>query len=153
MPITRLAAPQSVADLISDRAVRNAREDVRSRGWKSSGALQPYAQPGEVGISTTVKYLMFQNVGVSPYIMWWVKDRVVPLGCKQGDGPHLRSGRTVGTPGYVNIPHVGKRWRDQRWKYPGLKPKRFLESAIQRAIKDSHDDVRKELAAVIRGPR
>lgn len=149
--MTRIPVPQSISALIADRAVRSAREDVRSRGWKSSAALQPYAQPGEVGISTTVKHLMFQNVGVSPYIMWWVRDRVVPLGCKQGDGPHFRSGRSVGTPGYVNIPHVGKVWRDQRWKYPGLKPKRFMDTAISRAIRDSREDVRKEMAKVIRG--
>ena len=100
------------------------------RGWRTSGAIQPFPGEGQVGLRTTVKYLMFQNEGIRPFIMWWVEGRAMPLGCKQGDGPHIRTGKGAGQPGYVDIPHVGRTWRDQKWRHPGLKPKRFMQSSI-----------------------
>ena len=85
--------------------------------------------------------------------MWWVKNRTVPLACKQGDGPHFRFGNpdSVGKPGYVDIPHRGKVFRQQRWRHPGLQPKRFMERAITRAIKDSRMEIRKTVMSSLKG--
>ena len=139
--MTRISLPVEVNRVIARRAVQKARQDMWRRGWSSSGALQPFSDDGQVGISSTVKFLMIQNKGFSPFVMWWVKNRTLPLACKAGDGPHFRNGKNVGTPGYVDIPHKGKVWRQSRWSHPGLKPKRFLESAIQGAIKESRRDI------------
>jgi hypothetical protein len=149
--MTRIPAPSDLTQQIATLAAQKARENLRGRGWKSSGALQPYSGDGEVGISSTVNHLLIQNRGFSPFVMWWVKNRTIPLACKFGDGPHIRSGNTVGTPGYVNIPHRGRVWREQRWKHPGLKPKRFMESAITSAIKDSKPQIRRAIMASLRG--
>lgn len=149
--MTRIPAPEGIAAKIAERAVRAAREDVRSRGWKSSAAMQPYSGAGEVGITVTVKHLMFQDVGISPFIMWWVEGRKVPLSCKQGDGPHVRTGRDVGKPGYVNIPHQGRVWRNQKWRHPGIKPQRFMEKAISTAIRDSRNDIRSAIMDILKG--
>ncbi len=151
--MTRIAAPAGITALIADKAVQNARNDLEKRNWKSASALRPYSTEGKVGITSTVNYLLKQNSGFPEFVMWWVKNRVVPMGCPQGDGPHIRFGNpdSVGTPGYVDIPHRGKVWRQQRWKHPGLKPKRFMEKAISQAIKDSRREIRESVMTGLKG--
>ena len=151
--MTRVPLPLVVCETIAQKAARNARQDLAKRNWKSASALRPYSQDGKVGITSTVNYLLIQNRGFDPFVMWWVKNRVVPLGCPQGDGPHIRFGNpdSVGTAGYVDIPHKGKVWRSKRWQHPGLKPKRFMETAISRAVKDSRADIKKAVMASLRG--
>lgn len=151
--MTFVPVPADLTQKIADLATQHARQDLRGRGWKSSGALQPYGDTGGVGISSTVNHLLIQNSGFKPFIMWWVKNRTVPLACAQGDGPHVRFGnpKSVGTPGWVDIPHKGKVFRQQRWKHPGLQPKRFMESSITRAIKESNPDIRRTVMAMLKG--
>lgn len=151
----RIPAPVDLTQRIADRATQYARQDLRGRGWKSSGALQPYGDSGKVGITSTVNYLLIQNRGFDAFTMWWVKNRTVPLACKQGDGPHFRFGNpaSVGTPGYVDIPHKGRVFRQQRWRHPGLKPKRFMEKSITQALKDSRMDVQRTIMTALRGGR
>lgn len=143
--------PVSVTRSISQKATQYAREDVRGRGWKSSGALQSFPAEGAVGIRTTVKYLMYQERGISPFVMWWVNSHqgAIPLGCAQGDGPHFRRGGTAGTPGMVDIPHQGKKWRDQRWRHPGIAPQRFMQKAIVRAVKESRPEIQASLMRIL----
>jgi hypothetical protein len=151
--VTRIPAPADLTVTIADKAMQNARNNIIKRGWKSASALQPYSDTGAVGITSTVNYLLIQNSGFPEFVMWWVKNRTVPLGCPQGDGPHVRFGNpdAVGQPGYVDIPHKGRVWRQQRWKHPGLKPKRFMETAIKQAIKDSRTEIRKSVMMTLRG--
>lgn len=149
--MTRIPAPADVTQLIAQRAVQNARRDIVRRGWRSASALQPYADTGQVGITSTVNYLLIQNKGFSPFVMWWVKNRTLPLGCKQGDGPHFRNGKNVGTPGWVDIPHKGKVYRPVRWRHPGLPRKAFMESAITSAIRDSKSDIKASVLGALRG--
>lgn len=149
--MSRVPLPADLTQTIAERAMRNARRDLVKRGWKSASALQPIGAEGRVGISSTVNYLLKQNNGFPEFIMWWVKNRVVPLGCPVGDGPHFRNGAGVGTPGEVDIPHKGKVFRPIRWQHPGLKPKRFMETAITQAIKDSRADIKKTIIMSLRG--
>jgi hypothetical protein len=94
---------------------------------------------------------MYQNSGIRPFLMRWVEGRVVPMGCSQGDGPHFRRGGQAGKPGYVDIPHVGRKWRDQKWRHPGLKPKNFMQNAINKAISDENDAIRRDLMSALKG--
>lgn len=149
--MTRIPAPADLTQKIADRAVQTARQDLRGRGWKSSGALQPYGDTGKVRISSTVNYLLIQNRGFDSFVMWWVKNRTLPLACNQGDGPHFRNGAGVGTPGWVDIPHKGKVFRQVRWKHPGLKPKRFLEKSLTQALKDSRPDIQRSVMKALKG--
>ena len=146
-------APSELCATLSNLAVQRARQDVAGRGWRSSGALMPISGQGEVGIRSTMKHLLFQNSGVKSFLMYWAEGRTVPMGCKQGDGPHfvrVKPG-TVGTPGYVNIPHRGKVWRDQRWKYPGIKPKRFIEDALASTIRDNRHLIQVSILKAVAG--
>jgi hypothetical protein len=151
--MTRVAVPIALSELIARKAVQNARQDLVKRNWKSASAIHPYSQAGKVGITSTVNYLLIQNRGFKPFVMWWVKNRTVPLGCPQGDGPHFRFGNpaSVGEPGEVDIPHKGKVWRAKRWQHPGLTPKKFMETAISRAIKDSRKEIQKSVMDNLRG--
>jgi hypothetical protein len=147
----RIPLPASTAKRIADRAVQNARQNVASRGWKSANGLSPLSSEGRVGIQTSVRYLMYQESGIKPFVMFWVAGKTVPLGCKQGDGPHIRKGVAPGTPGWVNIPHKGRVWRDQRWRHPGLQPKNFMHDAIKSAIADERSNIRADIMAALHG--
>ena len=147
----RLGAPIELNRVIARRAVQKARENMRGRGWVSTGALQPYAGDGQVGIRSTMKHLIYQNRGFDPFIMWWVEGRTVPIKDKQTGQVRRIKGREPGKPGYVYIPGKGRVWRDQKWKHPGLKPKRFMEKAITDAIKESRRDIQGAAMSILRG--
>lgn len=145
--------PSDATDLISRKAISNVRSEIYRRGWKSASALRPTYGDGAVGIQSTVNYLLIQNRGFAPFVMWWVKNRTVPLGCKMGDGPHFRFGNpdAVGTAGYVDVPHKGRTFKPIRWRHPGLQPKRFMEKSIQKAIKDSKMEIRQSVMDALKG--
>lgn len=148
-------APMNICTMVSTRAAQLATERIKGYGWsnKSMTALTPYPNEGWVGIKTSVKYLMRQEQGVKPFLMWWVQDRTLPLACKQGDGPHFRRGSHVGEPGYVDIPHKGKVWREQRWKYPGIQPKNFMKDSILQAIREMRPQVQTQVMRSLKGGR
>jgi hypothetical protein len=145
--------PRQIALKISNDAVAHARNAMSGFGWseKSLQALQSMADDGKVGIRTTQKYLMFQERGIKPFLMTWVNGRTLPMGCKSGDGPHFRRGGHVGEPGYVDIPHVGKVWRDARWKHPGLQPKNFMRDGLQQAIQANQPLIRQWVRGLMKG--
>ena len=147
----RVRLPEETCRRISTVAVQNARTAVSKRGWKSANQLNEMSGPGLVGIRTSARYLMHQERGIKPFIMFWVKGRTLPLGCKQGDGPHIRKGVAPGTPGYVNIPHRGRVWRDQRWRHPGIAPQHFMQDAIVAAIHSEQPTIKKDVMAALRG--
>ncbi len=147
----RIGAPIEVNRVIARRAVQRARENMRTRQWVSTGALQPYADSGQVGITSTMAHLIYQNRGFEPFVMWWVEGRMVPIKDKVTGQTRRIKGREPGKPGYVYIPGRGKVWRDQKWKHPGLKPKRFLEASIQQAIKESRRDIQAAAMDILRG--
>jgi hypothetical protein len=151
--MARVPLPVAVSEKIARKAVTNARADLFRRGWKSASAMHPYSRPGRIGINSTVNHLLIQNSGFKPFVMWWVKNRTLPLGCAQGDGPHFRFGnpKSVGEPGYVDIPHKGKVWRQKRWQHPGLKPKRFMEGAISQAIRESKREIQETVMSSLKG--
>lgn len=134
----KVPIPRQLAQQISEQAVTNARNIMSGYGWseRSLEALQPMPGEGMVGIKTSLKYLMYQERGTQPFLMWWVDGKTIPMACAQGDGPHFRRGGHVGEPGYVDIPHVGKVWRAERWKHPGLKSRSFMRDGLAQAITD-----------------
>lgn len=153
--MTLVPAPNKICMQISTRAAQIATEKIKGYGWsnKSLTALSPFPDEGRVGIKTSVRYLMAQEQGVKPFLMWWVQDRTIPMSCKQGDGPHFRRGSRVGEAGYVDIPHKGRVWREQRWKYPGLQPKNFMKDSIKQAIKEMRPEVQSQIMLSLRGGR
>lgn len=153
--MSKVPAPSSVCLQISTRAAQICAEKFKGAGWsqKSIQAITPLAQEGRAGIRTTQKYLMYQEKGIRPFLMTWVQDRTLPMACKQGDGPHFRRGSHVGEPGFVDIPHVGRVWREQRWRHPGLQPKNFMRDSLQQAIQEFRPEIRKQMMDMIQGKK
>jgi len=151
--MAKVPAPARICSMISNRAAQLATEKIKGYGWsnKSIGALTAFPGEGQVGLKTSVKYLMNQEQGVKPFLMWWVQDRTVPMSCKGGDGPHFRRGSHVGESGYVNIPHRGEVWRDQKWRFPGLEPKNFMKDSIKEAIKEMRPQVQQQVMLALKG--
>ena len=110
----RIGAPVELNRVIARRAVQKARENMRQRSWISTGALQPLAEKGQVGITSTMKHLIYQNRGFDPFIMYWVAGRLVPIKDKVTGQTRKVRGKGPGTPGWVYIPGRGRIWRDQR---------------------------------------
>jgi hypothetical protein len=149
----KVPVPQHLAQKVSNDAVANARNAMKGYGWSDRAlqALQPMPGEGSVGIKTTLKYLMYQERGTKPYLMWWVNGRTIPLSCSQGDGPHFRRGGHVGEPGYVDIPHQGKVWRTERWKHPGVQARNFMRDGLSQAIEDNKPVIQQWVRGLITG--
>ena len=143
----KIPLPEHVSAKIAQRAADNGRVNLERRKWTSSGSLMPVSGDGIVGIRTTVKHLLYQSGGTKPYLMKTLEGRTINI-----DGRFVRV-KGVGQPGYVTLPGGVKIWRQQKWRHPGLQPKRFMEASIQRAIRTSRNDVRAEVMRVLRGDR
>lgn len=138
--------PNAIAKKISDRATQLARENVQKRGWKSANAINPYSEDGKVGLKTTVKYLMYQEKGTQPRIMHEVEGKIVPF--KDGG---FRTARGVGQPGWVTLPGGVRKWRDQKWRHPGIKEQNFMRDALEQAIKEFKPQVNQMMIQVLMG--
>lgn len=151
--MTLIPHPKAGCARTSALAAKRARESARSMGWgnKTIESLAPAQQEdGTCGVTSSLKYVWFQERGIKSFLMWWVQDRTVPLGCSQGDGPHFRRGSHVGEPGYVNIPHVGRVYREQRWRHPGIKPKHFMEQALHDAIEEDRPNLKGDIMHLLK---
>lgn len=142
--MTLLPLPESLTREISDNAMRMAQEGLRLRGWRSSGDIHSASEPGGVGLRVGVRYLMYQTAGTRPYLMKALEGRVINI-----DGNFVTV-RDVGKPGWVTLPGGVRKWRDQKWRHPGLRPQRFLEDAIVTAIRQAKPQIRAELMGAIR---
>lgn len=128
---------------MSETAVQRAREYGERRGWKGTRYLEPIVASGTVGIKVTRSYLMYQNYGTRPYLMTSLEGKFVPM--KTGG----RFAKGVGQPGWVTLPGGVKKFRQQKWRHPGIKPTYFLEEAIQYAIKKGKQDTQQWLMAIV----
>jgi len=128
---------------MSEMAVQRAREYGDRRGWRGTRYLEPVVAKGTVGIKVTRQYLLYQNYGTKPRVMYELEGKFVPM--KSGG----RVARGVGTPGWVTLPGGVRVFRQQRWRHPGIKPTHFLEEAINFAVKKGKQDLQDWLVAII----
>ena len=147
----RVGLPIQWTSQIAENAVKYAREDFKGRGWsgRSSGALQAFPREGTVGIRTTLDYVMFQNRGIKSFVMWSLEGKTIPI--SDSSGLHFVKVTGVGQPGFVTLPGGVKKWRDQKWRHPGLAPKRFMEDSIQKSISENMAYIQSELVKVLSG--
>lgn len=145
----RVPIPMSLSTKISNDAVRNARLEMRGYGWsdRSLQAIQAMPGVGQVGIKTTLKFLMYHERGTKPFLMFWVQGRTIPM-----NGGFRRGGH-VGEPGWVNIPGRGKVWRDKRWQHPGLQSRNFMQRGLEQAITDNREAIQRYARSLLGGPR
>lgn len=146
--MTLVPVPRDICEQISSRAVQFARENISQRNWSEDAAqsLSVMATEGQVGIQTTLKYIIHQDRGIRPFVMYWAEGRTIPM----GDGRFVRA-KGVGTPGWVTLPGGVRKWRDQRWRHPGLKPKNFMQDSLSRAIQEARPQLQQLLMSALRG--
>jgi hypothetical protein len=151
--MTRIAAPMSVCQQVSQRAVQLAREDIASRGWSNKSIEAITALPGEgtVGLKTAAKYLMYQERGIKPFVMYWVNGRTVGPMKGPGGTVSFRRGGHAGEPGWVTLPGGVRKWRDQRWRHPGLGGSHFMEDALRKAIAEARPSLKQVLMTALKG--
>lgn len=142
--MTLMPLPQPLCIKIASHAMQSAQKNLRDRNWTSSGNIHSAYGEGEVGLRTSLDYLMYQNTGIRPFVMRSLEGKVVPI-----DGRFVTA-KGVGQPGYVRLPGGVRKWRDQKWRHPGLQPKRFLEQAIAAAIRDAAPEVKEEVMAQLK---
>lgn len=147
-----IPVPLVVTQRISELAVRRAREGTQRRQWspRSRMSLVPAADVGRVGIRTTRKHLMYQELGIQPFLMTSLEGKTVPI-----NGKFFRV-RNVGRPGmgYQNRKydsHKGPIWREQRWRHPGIRPEGFMANAISQAILESRPTLQAQVMKALRG--
>lgn len=128
---------------MSELAVQRAREYGDRRGWKGTRYLEPLVKKGTVGIKVTRQYLLYQNYGTKPRVMYELEGKVVPM----KSGPRRAKG--VGQPGWVTLPGGVRVFRQQKWRHPGIKPTHFLEEAISFAIKKSKQETKNWLMSIV----
>lgn len=147
--MARSPAPVEITRPIAERAAQLARQNISDRGWsqRAANAIVPVARDGQVVLHVNLDYLLYQNRGINPFIMWWVEGRVVPI--HDSSGVHMVYGKEPGQPGWVTLPGGVRKWRDQKWRHPGLKPKYFLENALQQAIAEHQPDLPRRLLDLI----
>lgn len=136
---------------ISQRAAEIARADIVSRGWsqKSVDSILPDPKEGKVGLRSSERYMIAQDKGFEPFIMWWAEGRVIPI--HDQNGVHYVTGKNVGQPGLVFLPGGVTKYKQVRWQHPGLEPKNFLESAITQAIKENRPTIVTKLINLLKG--
>ena len=150
--MTKVALPISICQQISTRAVQFAREDIASRGWseKSIEAVTAFPGEGQVGLKTSVRYLIHQERGIKPFLMHWVSGRTVPLKGPNGTTSFRRGGH-VGEPGWVTLPGGVRKWRDARWRHPGLGGSHFMENALRKAIQEAQPQIKQMMMNALKG--
>lgn len=148
----KVPVPHEMCERISARAVQLARENIQQRDWSEDSvqSLSTKASEGQVGIQTSLKYLIHQDRGIRPFVMYWAEGRTIPLPDGQG-GIHFVRAKGVGTPGWVTLPGGVRKWREQRWRHPGLKPKNFMSNSLRRAIEESRPELQQLLMSALRG--
>jgi len=92
---------------------------------------------------------MYQDRGTRPRVMWELEGKTIPM--QDESGLHFVKAVGVGQPGYVTLPGGVKVWREQKWKHPGIKPKRFLENSITASITESHDLIQQSMMKILTG--
>lgn len=127
----RLSLPKQVTNPISQRAAQIARSNALARGWKSSSSFMPISGTGYIGIQTSVRYHMYQELGTKPFLMRSLEGKTVPI--KGPDGTHFVKVVGVGQPGWVTLPGGVKKWRDQKWRHPGIKATNIMGNAVNQA--------------------
>lgn len=158
--------PKRICDRIANTALIGCRSYAIQRGWKSADKLYAYSISGAAGIKTSAHYLIYQNNGIRPFIMWGLEGKVVPMKDNTGK-THYRKVIDVGEPGVVRIPgdpsipspttyksraaRPGLKYRVRKWEHPGINATHFIDKEIKSSIKNNRSIIKQLLKTIIGG--
>lgn len=136
-------APGYVTHPISERAVEIARRLAPKDTGKGARSLEAIFHPGEVGIRVPEEayYMMIQNRGFKPFIMWSLEGKTIPMRGASGQISFVRA-KDVGKRQITSRDEKGRIVSSKiRWRHPGLAPKNFLERGVDQAIREYMDNM------------
>lgn len=150
--MVKVKVPVSLARETAQRAQSHARNIMYKRGWSGSTAnsLSTVSADGMVGLSSPVKHIFYQERGIRSFLMSELEGKRIPI------GDRIVTAKDVGKPGFVRIPRKGGgpdivKWRNQKWRHPGIKPQNILKDSLSRAILEDTPHVRSEIARRLEG--
>lgn len=104
-----------------------------SRNWDMS-TVKCYVDGKEIKVDFGSKsYLKYVDQGTRPFLMHSLEGKIIPI------GGSFRKVSGVGMPGMTSFERNGvvvKRFKDQKWKHPGIASQNFVEAAFKAADKE-----------------
>lgn len=139
--------PASITQHIAESASRESKSFATSRGWSGAQAISPIWGQGVAGVQVQQTYLMYQERGTRPRIMRELEGKTIPI-----KGRFVRA-KGVGQPGWVTLPGGVKKWRDQKWRNPGIKPTNFMRNSLEVSVKASRSEIMDLMKGLLGAPR
>lgn len=150
--MVKVRVPAELCRRVSNRALQHAQTDMTRRGWSDTTirGVRTVDGDGIVGITSPDKHVFFQEKGIKSFLMKALEGKRVPI------GDRVLLVKDVGKPGFVHIPRPGGgpdivKWRDQKWKHPGLKPQNILKDSLSRAILEERAGINQEILRRLEG--
>lgn len=150
--MVKVKVPAELCRRVSTRAMNYAQTEMHRRGWSESTIRRLYIANGDgiVGIASPDKHIFYQERGIRSFLMHSLEGKKVPI------GDRILTVKDVGKPGFVHIPRPGGgpdivKWRNQKWKHPGIKPQNILKDSISRAILEERAGIQTEIQRRLEG--
>ena len=129
--------PSDITRKISERATAIARQLAPKKTGAGAAGLKPSSQEGEIGIHIPddVIYMLYQNQGIQPRIMKELAGKTIPIRNPNGSISFRRATEdNIGKKKITSRNEKGQIITSRiSWRYPGLKPKYFIEKSLQQA--------------------
>lgn len=129
--------PERITYQISRRAAEIAYDTAPKDTGSGAAKLQPINAEGMVGIRAP-DYMVVQNFGSKPRLMWELSGKVVPI--RLPSGQIIFRTATASNIGKTRIVSRDERGRivssKVNWRYPGLKGSHFIDNAIKQAFNE-----------------
>lgn len=142
----KISVSPEVSRVIAERAQVLVREYAVREGWSHPEALEAVWGEGFAGLRTTRHYLMFLEKGTQPYLMHSLEGRTIRF----PDGSFRRV-KGVGLPGFVTLPGGVRTWRYQKWRHPGIRPRKFMDQTIQQAVLENQGLIKGYILSALKG--
>lgn len=135
---------------VANTAVRTSREWAAERGWspRTVSSLKPFYETGRAGVASSLRYVFYQNQGTAPRLMTELEGKTIPIKDDNGKTRFVKV-KGVGKPGWVTLPGGVKVWKAEKWKHPGIKHSKFMQSSLKGAIEEARPAMRREVESML----
>lgn len=156
--MVKVKVPASLLRNMGRDARNSARSNLRGRNWSPStvNSIEERVSDGRIALTSPIRHVFYQEYGTKPFLMKSLEGKRVPI------GDRVVTAKDVGKPGFVHIPRPGGgpdivKWRDQKWRHPGIKPNNVLHDSLNQAygrhIGQVRTEVTRRLYNAVYGPR
>ena len=136
------SVPPEILTKLSQRACEIARGKAPRKTGKGASLLKPMEGKLGITIPAEVYYMFFQEVGISPFVMYGLvqnKDpNTIPIRGPNGELTFRKaSSKTIGKHRITSRDAKGRIiTSDIRWRHPGMKPKNFIHESLEQSVRE-----------------